>query len=316
MHLLTAKTLAVAGTATLLFGDTAASAATPPSSPISIGSLTWCGRTNGVMTQSTAQNACPPGQQQYVISSGRGAAGPQGIPGATGARGGTGATGAAGSLGATGATGPAGPTGATGAMGPTGSQGLTGAAGSGATGSQGPTGSQGATGPTGTTGPTGPTGPTGDLGPTGSTGATGPTGPSEAYVATTNQVALPLHDTGTPLVAALTVPAGSYLLSFTAWADGANGSSSLVCEVTPSTPGTLFIKPTLQTWIANSNVGGTETPGIGINPVLAMNGVLVTSASSTNLDVECGLAGGTATEAQVNDVHFTALKVGMVQPQV
>jgi len=71
-------------------------------------------------------------------------------------------------------------------------------------GPQGPMGLQGPTGTTGATGPAGPAGPTGPQGPAGANGV------GHAYV-DSNDSAVTL-DNSFPVVASVTVPAGSYLI--------------------------------------------------------------------------------------------------------
>ncbi|HWB64354.1 MAG TPA: hypothetical protein VG603_12640 [Chitinophagales bacterium] len=147
-----------------------------------------------------------------------GATGPTGPAGATGATGNDGVagnTGATGATGLTGATGPAGPSGNDGSVGPTGPTG----AGGGATGPTGATGLQGDTGPQGITGPTGSNGANGSDGLAGPTGPTGPTGSAGGALTTYTGSALTqtsTTSTSAQLKTSVTVPAGTYVILFSA----------------------------------------------------------------------------------------------------
>jgi hypothetical protein len=79
----------------------------------------------------------------------------------------------------------------------------------------GPQGPAGPQGPTGATGPAGPSGPTGPQGPAGANGV------GHAYVDSKLEVAL---DNSFPVVASVTVPAGSYLIFGKAWLWNSDGS--------------------------------------------------------------------------------------------
>jgi hypothetical protein len=129
--------------------------------------------------------------------------------------------GAAGPRGLPGATEPQGPAGARGATGPAGVPGVTGA--------------PGAAGPAG---PVGATGGTGPAGATGTTGATGAAGPSDLYAASLLSANLV---NGTPSnLMSVTVPAGSYLVSFTGYGSGATTDGQLVCQVQTASTYTSF----------------------------------------------------------------------------
>lgn len=123
---------------------------------------------------------------------------------------------------AIGAIGPAGPQGPTG---PSGERGQTGPTGS--TGPAGPTGLQGSHG---ALGPAGPQGLMGPVGPTGPTGSPGPTGVIQAFTKNFGLRSV----VGTPSVmAALTVPAGKYLIIATAKGEtlGSYVATDLVCDI-------------------------------------------------------------------------------------
>ena len=123
MRVPTARTFAIAATATVLLGGVTASAQagdTGPSIAKQVSSVIWCRQTNGEMTQVWSRTYCRPGESKFVLKAGTGPVGPRGLAGARGATGASGTPGTAGSqggTGATGATGPAGPAGADGAAG-------------------------------------------------------------------------------------------------------------------------------------------------------------------------------------------------------
>lgn len=176
----------------------------------------------------------------------------------------------------------------------------------GARGPAGPAGPAGADGADGADGAPGADGADGAPGADGADGATGPAGPSDLYVDS--------KDIGTDIVngsytnlAAVTVPAGSYQLSFTGFGSAADAGSILACRVTASGATTTFVQPKQTTWIADGS-GGV---GPGTNPGIAMNGAVVSVGGQT-LTAQCALVGATATAASIDTVRLTALKVETV----
>ena len=86
----------------------------------------------------------------------------------------------------------------------------------GPTGPQGPTGATGPTGPTGSTGATGATGLTGATGATGATGSAGAAGTSDVYWQQKGfSGGITINNPGAD-VATVNVPAGNYLINFSA----------------------------------------------------------------------------------------------------
>ena len=201
-----------------------------------------------------------------------------------------------------GLTGPTGPAGPRGLAGPTGATGVAGAAGTaGAPGAIGPTGSTGTTGPAG---PAGSTGATGVVGPTGTTGATGPmgaTGPSAAF--SVQGIPSQTVVTGSAMVdvtsAALTVPAGSYLISWSVGATwpGLNATATpLSCTVRQST----------------SELLDRHRTGLSVPGLLNLTGHgYVTLGSTTTIKLSC--KGDVASDAwYTEDPELTALRVGSI----
>lgn len=162
------------------------------------------------------------------------------------------------------------------------------------------------TGAQGPTGPRGPRGPAGTDGAAGATGATGAAGPSDLYVDYKNGGTDIANGSYSDL-AAVTVPAGNYLISFTGFGSGADAGSNLVCQVAASAAPPGYVQPVLTTWIADGS-GGV---GPGSNPGISMDGVIESGVTQT-LTARCALLLGTATAASVDNVRLTALKVGTV----
>jgi len=188
-----------------------------------------------------------------------------------------------------GAAGPRGLPGATGPQGPAGARGAT-----------GPAGVPGVTGAPGAAGPAGPVGATGGTGPAGATGTTGAAGPSDLYAASLLSANLV---NGTPSnLMSVTVPAGSYLVSFTGYGSGATTDGQLVCQVQTASTYTSFVQPV--------QIIGIDATPAGANPGLAMNGVLVSGVGQT-LTARCALT-GTAAGASIVNARLTAMRVGQV----
>jgi len=261
----TTRTLSIIAAATILLGGVTASAWGGDAGPTvarSVTGVTWCRQTNGLMRQAWSRTACAAGESKYSLTAGAAAAGPRGFPGATG---------------------PQGPAGARGATGPAGVAGLTGA--------------PGAAGPVGATGGSGPAGAPGA---TGATGPTGPTGPSDLYAA--SLLSANLVNGAPSNLMSVTVPAGSYLVSFTGYGSGATTDGQLVCQVQTANTYTSFVQPV--------QVIGIDATPAGANPGLAMNGVLVSGAGQT-LTARCALTGAAAGASIVN-ARLTAMQVGQV----
>ena len=267
----TTRTLGIVAAATFLLGAVTVSAwggDAGPSLARSVTGVTWCKQTNGLMRQVWSRTACAAGESKYSLVVGAAAAGPRGLPGATG---------------------PQGPAGARGATGPAGVPGLTGAP-----------GAAGPAGPVGATGGTGPAGGSGTTGTTGATGATGATGPSDPYAASLLSANLV---NGTPSnLMSVTVPAGSYLVSFTGYGSGATTDGQLVCQVQTANTYASFVQPV--------QIIGIDATPAGANPELAMNGVLVSGVGQT-LTARCALT-GTAAGASIVNARLTAMQVGQV----
>lgn len=266
------RTVAIAGVTALLLGAAATSASSWTDNAgnavaTPVTKLIWCQQSNGEVTQVLWWTPCQKGQPKYVLTAGEGA-------GAQGPRGATGATGARGPAGPAGARGPAGPAGADGADGANGADGADGA--------------------------------NGADGADGADGATGPAGPSDLYV-DSKDIGTDIVNGSYTAVAAVTVPAGSYQLSFTGFGSGADAGSILACRVTASGATTTFVQPKQTAWIADGS-GGV---GLGTNPAIAMNGVVVSVGGQT-LTAQCALVGATATAASIDTVRLTALKVETV----
>jgi len=250
MRVPTARTFAIAATATVLLGGVTASAHagdTGPSIAKQVSSVIWCRQTNGLMRQVWTKTDCKAGESKYVLKAGTGPVGPRGL---TGAKGATGATGATGAPGASGAPGPA--------------------------------GASGATGPQGATG---------------ATGATGAAGPSDLYIDSAVSVNLTAGTASD--VATLSVPAGSYMLTFTGYGTGATSDGIMSCQVTRSSAGTAttFVQP-----VQVALITATAQPG------LSLSGALVTTGAQT-IAARCGVTG---TDASVVAPRLTALMVGQV----
>ena len=220
-------------------------------------------------------NCSPPyprPREVYNINVGlRGPIGPQGPQGATGPQGPAGATGATGPQGPAGATGPQGPVGATGAIGP-----------------QGPAG---ATGATGTQGPVGATGATGPQGPAGTSDAIYVRGGTQT-VAT--DVVIPLTEiTQTPNSVMtfanneVTVPAGSYLISFGISSTGTTAEASLYENDQPIVGGEIY-----------TNSAGTEND-------TANKTLLVNTTDNTTYS----LYNTSGVSVPLTDAYITILKV-------
>ncbi len=180
------------------------------------------------------------------------------------------------------------------------------------TGTQGPAGPRGPQGPAGADGTDGVDGAPGvdgadgADGAPGADGATGPAGPSDLYVDSKN-VGTDIANGSYGDLAVVTVPAGSYQLSFTGFGSGADAGSILSCRVTVSAATTRFVQPAQTTWITD----GTGGVGAGTNPGISMDGVVVSAVGQT-LTAQCALIGGTATAASIDTVRLTALKVATV----
>jgi hypothetical protein len=164
-------------------------------------------------------------------------------------------------------------------------------------GNGGTTGATGAAGATGATGLQGATGAPGQAGALGATGATGPAGPSDLYIDSAASANLTDGVPGT--VDTLSVPAGSYLLTFTGYGTGATGNGILSCQVTRSNAGTAV------TWVQPVQVALITATTL---PSLSLSGALVTTGSQT-ITTRCGVTG---TDASVVGTRLVALMVGQV----
>ncbi len=163
-------------------------------------------------------------------------------------------------------------------------------------GQQGP---QGATGPRGATGPAGSTGATGARGPAGADGAPGATGargPSDAYVAAASQATNIVSGAFTPIVS-VTVPAGSYVVSFASRANNASGVVDVDCTVDAPTA-----------WAALLDSVAT-LPSTTASTTLAASGAITVAASST-LRLECTVSPSTPGDATIVTSTLTAIQVG------
>ena len=181
-------------------------------------------------------------------------------------------------------TGVAGPKGATGAQGPTGPQGV-----AGSPGAQGAPGQQGVPGPQGVPGAPGSDG---------APGTTGARGPSDAYIA--SDATANFSDGVFTDVATVTVPAGSYVVSFNAYLNSASAALVARCRVFPANaswtvqPQTLVSLPNDST--VNASAGGS--------------GAITTAGASTALTLQCAVVSPAATTAAINTATLTAIQVG------
>jgi hypothetical protein len=147
-------------------------------------------------------------------------------------------------------------------------------------GPKGDTGLQGPQGPQGATGPQGPQGPKGD------TGAPGPSSLPYAYVkrvATTN---VPNDPNGWTKVATLSLPAGTYSVSMTGWADQTSGDLYMWCQLKQS----------------GSQIDFTRATDVEASTV-AMSDVVSHMAGSYTVDLYCA---SVRDDTSINDVHMIA----------
>ena len=166
----------------------------------------------------------------------------------------------------------------------------------GAPGPTGPTGATGATGATGTPGPTGPTGATGATGPV------GPTGPSDGYAFHGPVfVPLPFGGTWTQVIPEQPVPAGSYIV---AWSAEAVNTTILVpfevrvtCRVSR---GGLLLDPLVVT-------EGAIDFHIPDHFSVVAGGGAVSPDSATSYGLQCSALPGLAL---VRQASLTLVKVG------
>jgi hypothetical protein len=155
----------------------------------------------------------------------------------------------------------------------------------------------GSRGPTGKTGPKGPKGAKGDKG---QKGDTGPTGPSDVYAA--GNAAGPISGSYSQ-VAAVTVPAGDYLLQAktTIFAGATETAAIAACQIAPTAaggPGTWD-----QTRVTAPAIAGQTT-----SEVAALAGASSFSSQQT-IVLACRTELGTAS---FDDARVWAIKVGTV----
>ena len=168
----------------------------------------------------------------------------------------------------------------------------------GPSGPQGPVGPRGATGATGATGPQGPAGAAGAAGaavPAGAAGATGARGPSDAYLGAAAS-ATPITNGSFSGITSVTVPAGSYVVTFTARAFGASGPLDVDCTVDAPTAWTVLLDSV------------ATLPSVTASTTLAASGA-ITVASSSTLRLECAVSPSTPGTATVVTATLTALQV-------
>jgi hypothetical protein len=153
-------------------------------------------------------------------------------------------------------------------------------------------------GPQGVQGPAGPQGAKGDKGDTGSQGPTGPQGPQGqpgpsslpyAYVKRVGSTDVPNDPSGWTKVAELSLPAGTYAVSVTGWADQTSGDLYLWCLLKKS----------------GSQIDLTRATDIEAATV-AMNDLVSNVAASFTVGLYCG---STRDDTSVNDVHLIASEI-------
>lgn len=151
----------------------------------------------------------------------------------------------------------------------------------GAAGPQGATGATGATGARGPAGPAGPAGSAGTPGAAGAAGATGPRGPSDAYVVKPALPFVAINDAGGTDIMTLTVPAGSYVVSYDATVSTASAAVVVHCQTMPALgwtvhPGSIASLPDAGAYVGTSASGS------------------ITVAADTDITLRCslGAAGG------------------------
>jgi hypothetical protein len=159
-------------------------------------------------------------------------------------------------------------------------------------GPQGPQGLKGDTGPQGPQGPTGLTGPQGPVGPQGPKGDPGPAGPSSlpyAYVKRVATTDLPNDPNGWTKVATLSLPAGTYAVSMTGWADRTSGGVYMWCVLKQS----------------GSQIDFTRATDVEAGTV-AMNDVVSHMAASFTVDLYCA---SSRDDSSIGDVHMIATEL-------
>ncbi len=168
----------------------------------------------------------------------------------------------------------------------------------------GPRGAQGAAGPRGATGAPGPqgatgaTGAVGATGATGTTGATGPQGPSDLYPGTRAPLGV-VGDTVSTFDTAA-VPAGSYLVQFSAFVFNSSADQNITCAVLPSSGPSLHL-PVVHARITVSPFA--EAP-------ISASGWYV-AAAGTTFALACAVS-GTGQTATLGDLSMSALKVATI----
>ena len=163
------------------------------------------------------------------------------------------------------ATGPQGPQGAQGVAGPQGPVGPEGPAGpQGLAGPQGAPGATGGVGPQGAAGADGPQGPVGPQGPQGPQGSQGEGGAAAAFhTANADMFALPAGDcceVVSQVVASLTLPEGSYVISGLVLAAPGENTIGVTVQCKVKSPGILRYGHISGAGISTTEYGGATLP--------------------------------------------------------
>ncbi|HEX7103241.1 MAG TPA: hypothetical protein VF201_11405 [Nitrolancea sp.] len=134
----------------------------------------------------------------------------------------------------------------------------------GPTGPTGATGETGATGATGQTGQTGATGATGQTGATGATGAQGAAGTSDTYFDQNFSGGITISGSGAD-VASVSVPAGNYLITFSASLENDDGDAQdATCQPNTGNGTTVRLDPATVSdsgWRSSISVVSVATLG-------------------------------------------------------
>ncbi len=148
----------------------------------------------------------------------------------------------------------------------------------------GPQGPAGPQGPTGATGPQGPTGPTGPQGPAGANGV------GHAYVSNSDNLTL---DNSFPVVASVTVPAGSYLIFGKAELLNGDGSDQdASCKLSTGDTTTVRLGAAVST---------------GCNESVSVQDTAVNVPDGTTITMNCATYNGRAGTAKLTVIGVNAI---------
>jgi hypothetical protein len=163
-----------------------------------------------------------------------------------------------------------------------------------------PRGPKGDAGPAGPRGADGPVGPPGAQGAAGSSGPAGPPGQSNGYSTTGAETTLPTVANARVTVASLgLLPAGSYVLNWTATAYEVNNSEEIVgCSARVNG------QP-----VSDSGVVAGNNPGAGrVLTVASTRGV--TLAVASEVDLQCWSDQPRSQPPKILSPHMTAVQIG------